>query len=69
MTGMDESFPGGEVMPGMDPVEPKPAGMPVWGWAIIIVVVVVGAVVAIKIVKKRKAQKELRELEEEDEDN
>lgn len=69
MTGMDESFPGGEVMPGMDPVEPKPAGMPVWVWAIIIVVVVVGAVVAIKIVKKRKAQKELRELEEEDEDN
>lgn len=70
MTGMDESFPGGDVVPGGgEAVEPPSTGMPVWGWAIIVILVVVGAIVAFKIVKKRKAQKELKELEEEDEDN
>ena len=57
--------------PGMmDPTmgEDVNSGMPIWGWALI--VVGVGAVVAVVVVviRKKKAAKKLAELEDEVED-
>lgn len=61
----------GMMDPGMmDPTmgEDVNSGMPIWGWALI--VVGVGAVVAVVVVviRKKKAAKKLAELEDEDED-
>lgn len=61
----------GMMDPGMmDPTmgEDVSTGMPIWGWALI--VVGVGAVVAVVVVviRKKKAAKKLAELEDEDED-
>ena len=61
----------GMMDPGMmDPTmgEDVSTGMPIWGWALI--VVGVGAVVAVVVVviRKKKAAKKLAQLEEEDED-
>ena len=61
----------GMMDPGMmDPTmgDDVSTGMPIWGWALI--VVGVGAVVAVVVVviRKKKAAKKLAQLEEEDED-
>lgn len=55
--------------PGMDMMEPQPTGMPVWGWALL--VVCGGAVIAVIVVvvlRKRKKAKALAALEAEDDD-
>src|SRR5699024_6419495 len=55
--------------PGMDMMEPQPTGMPVWGWALL--VVCGGAVIAVVVVvirRKRSKAKALAALEAEDSD-
>ena len=55
--------------PGMDAMQPEPAGMPVWGW--VLLVVCAGAVVVVVVVvvrRKKKKAAALAALEAEDSD-
>ena len=56
--------------PGMmDPTMAETApGMPIWGWALIVVGVVAVVVVVVVVVKKKQKAKKLAQLEDEDED-
>lgn len=56
--------------PGMmDPTMTDTApGMPIWGWALIVVGVVAVVVVVVVVVKKKQKAKKLAQLEDEDED-
>lgn len=62
---------------GIDPMDPgmmdptmteTNPGMPIWGWALIIVGVVAVVVVVVVVVKKKQKAKKLAQLEDEDED-
>ena len=56
--------------PGMmDPTMTDTApGMPIWGWALIVVGVVAVVVVVVVVIKKKQKAKKLAQLEDEDED-
>lgn len=60
----------GPMDPGMmDPTMTETApGMPVWGWALIVVGVVAVVVVVVVVIKKKQKAKKLAQLEDEDED-
>ena len=61
----------GMMDPGMmDPTmgEDVEGGMPIWGWALIVVGVGAVAAVAVVVIRKKKAAKKLAQLEDEDED-
>lgn len=61
----------GMMDPGMmDPTmgEDVSTGMPIWGWALIVVGVGAVAAVVVVVIRKKKAAKKLAELEDEDED-
>lgn len=62
---------------GIDPMDPgmmdptvteTNPGMPIWGWALIVVGVVAVVVVVVVVVKKKQKAKKLAQLEDEDED-
>ena len=61
----------GMMDPGMmDPTmgEDVEGGMPIWGWALIVVGVGAVAAVAVVVIRKKQAAKKLAQLEDEDED-
>lgn len=69
-----EPAPSMDDMMGMDPGMMDPAmtetapGMPIWGWALIVVGVAAVVVVVVVVVKKKQKAKKLAQLEDEDED-
>lgn len=62
---IDPSNPGGLPTGGDDIPE---AGMPIWGWLLIVVGVAAAAVVVVVVVKKKKKAKQLADLGDSDED-
>ena len=59
------------VDPGMDAMQPESAGMPVWGWVLLVVcggAVVVVVVVVVRRKKKKAAALAALEAEDSDED-